>query len=268
MKNFKDKNIVITGAASGIGRALALEFAKRGANVCISDVNADELEQTVKLLENYPVKVFSRIVNVANNNEMLELAEFAKTSFGNADIMINNAGVALGKMTIEETTIEEFKWLMDINFWGMVYGTKAFLPQLKNQKEAALINISSLFGLIGVKFQGAYCASKFGIRGFNEALMAEMADTNIQIHSVHPGGIKTNIARNARGGDNSYNKVFEEKFFNKTPEMAAQTIIRGIEKNKKRILIGRDAKAGDFVSRLVPVTLINFLQKHLHKELN
>jgi short-subunit dehydrogenase len=268
MKNFNGKTVVITGAASGIGRSLALAFADRGANLVLSDINEEELNETKELALKYSVDVFTKKVDVSKNEEMLALADFVKNTLGNADVMVNNAGVALGKMTIEETSIEEFEWLMGINFWGMVYGTKAFLPQLRAQKQAALVNISSLFGLIGIKFQGAYCSSKFGIRGFNEALMAEMMDTNVQIHSVHPGGIKTNIARRARGGDSSFNKVFDEKFLKKSPDEAAQDIIRGIEKNQKRIIIGRDAKGGDIVSRLKPITLINFLQKHFHKELN
>lgn len=268
MKNFNGKTVVITGAASGIGRALALAFADRGANLCLSDINEEELNQTRELLTKYPVNVLTKKVDVAKKDEMQAFADFVKANAGNTDVMINNAGVALGKMTIEETPIEDFEWLMGINFWGMVYGTKFFLPQLKEQKQAAIVNISSLFGLIGVKFQGAYCASKFGIRGFNEVLIGELSDTTIQVHTVHPGGIKTNISLRAKGGDTRFNNVFHEKFLKMPPEKAADIIIRGIEKNKNRIIVGSDAKVTDFFTRLFPISLINFVQKHFMKELD
>ena len=165
-------------------------------------------------------------------------------------------------MTIEETSIEDFEWIMGINFWGMVYGSKAFLPQLHKKETTALLNVSSLFGLIGAAYQGAYCATKFGIRGFNECLIAELEGTNIQMHTIHPGGIKTSIALNAKGGDKRYAKAFDS-LLALSAEDAAAIIIDAIIKNKARILIGKDAKGGDIVGRIAPIKLINFIQRKI-----
>ncbi len=266
MKNFKGKTVVITGAGSGIGRALAINFSKRGANLAIADINEGNLNDTVEEIKKNGITIFSKVFDVSKNEQVLKFAEDVKQHLGNADVVINNAGVALGKMTFEETSMEELEWIMSINFWGMVYGTKAFLPQLKKQETTALVNVSSLFGLVGAKFQGGYCASKYAIRGVNEVLMAELEDTNIQMHSVHPGGIKTNIARNSKGGDQRYSKTFE-KLLVLTPEYAAETIVNGIIKNKKRILIGKDAKGGDFAARIAPIALINYVQGIIFKKL-
>jgi len=266
MKNFKDKVVVITGAGSGIGRALALNFSKKGAKLAIADVNEVNLNETADVIKKEGTTVFYKVLDVSKNEQVLKFAEDVKQNLGAADVVINNAGVALGKMTVEETSIEDMEWIMGINFWGMVYGTKAFLPQLKKQETTALVNVSSLFGLIGAKFQSGYCASKFAIRGVNEVLMAELEDTNIQMHSVHPGGVKTNISRNAKGGDQRYSKSFE-KLLVLPPEYAAATIVNGIIKNKKRILIGKDAKGGDFAARIAPITLINYVQGKIFKKL-
>lgn len=267
MKNFNNKLVVITGAASGIGLALARSFALEGAKLILCDNNSNNLEKVAEELKSSLVK--SYCFDVSSSESILEISKEIESLFGGADLLINNAGVALGKMTAEETSLEEFKWLMDINFWGMVYGSKFFLPQLKAKKESVLVNVSSLFGLIGTKYQTAYCASKFGIRGFTEALMAENQDSKIQIHLVHPGGINTSISLNARGGDASYNKIFHDKFLTKnSPEKAAQVIINGIKANKRRIKIGSEAEAGDLAARIFPISLINFVQKHFHKDLD
>ncbi|MCB0509794.1 MAG: SDR family NAD(P)-dependent oxidoreductase [Bacteroidetes bacterium] len=267
MKSFKNKLVVITGAASGIGLALARAFAAEGAKLILCDNHPKNLEKTASELQDYLIK--SYCFDVGREESFLAIAKEVDSLYGGADLMINNAGVALGKMSAEETSTEEFKWLMDVNFWGMVYGSEFFLPQLKAKREAALVNLSSLFGLIGTKYQSAYCASKFGIRGFTEALMAENQDSKLQIHLVHPGGINTNISLNARGGDPSYNKIFHDKFLTKnSPEKAARVILKGIKSNKKRIKIGSEAEAGDLAARIFPVSLINFVQKHFHKDLD
>lgn len=267
MKNFKNKLVVITGAASGIGEALAHYFAHEGAFLILTDNNKTELNRVANLLEGKVKKTFC--FDVGSYDSFVEMAKEIESNFGGADVMINNAGVALGKMSAEETSIEEFQWLMNINFWGMVYGSKAFLEQLKAKDEAVLVNVSSLFGLIGIKNQSAYCSSKFAIRGYTESLMAENKNDNFQIHIVHPGGINTNISLNARGGDAKYNQIFHQKFLLKnSPEKAARTIANGIKSNRKRIKIGSEAHAGDFAARLFPVGLINFVQKHFHKDLD
>lgn len=267
MKNFNNKIVVITGAASGIGKALAFQFAQEGAKLILIDFDKKNLNEVAVKLKQSVFKTFC--FDVSKNESFLRLAKEVESDFGGADVFINNAGVALGKMNVEETSIEQFEWLMNINFWGMVYGTKAFLPQLKNKKQSVLVNVSSLFGLIGMKNQSAYCSSKFAIRGFTESLMAENQNKNIQIHLVHPGGVNTNISKNARGGDAKYNELFHEKFLTKnSPEKAAAIIIKGIRKNQKRIKIGSEAYMGDFAARLLPVYLINFVQKYFHKDLD
>lgn len=267
MKSFAGKKVFISGAGSGIGKALALAFKNEGAQLFISDYNQETLNETASLLGSSVGKSFCFDVGKAKSFEAV--ANEIENDFGGIDIVINNAGVALGKMTVEETSLEEFEWLMNINFWGMVYGSKFFLPQLKKKPEAVLVNVSSLFGLIGVKYQSAYCSSKYAVRGFTESLMAENQDVTVQIHVVHPGGVNTNISHNARGGNAEYNEIFHNKFLTKnTPEKAARIILKGIKNNKKRIRIGSEAYAGDWAARLIPVRLINFVQKHFHKDLD
>lgn len=264
MKDFKNKTVVITGAGSGIGRALSYELADRGANVAIADIDEANLQETAAEIKKRGVKMFAKVFDVAKYDQFQQFAEDVKQNLGPADLVINNAGVALGKLNAEETSIELFEWLMGINFWGMVYGSKVFLPQLHKNETTALVNVSSMFGLVGIMNQSAYCASKFGIRGFTEVLMAEYDQTNIQIHSVHPGGIKTNVARNARGGDPRHTKTFE-KLLKIQPKDAAKIIVNGIVKNKKRILIGNEAYASDIVSRIYPIKIINYFQRKVFK---
>lgn len=267
MKNFNNKVVVITGAASGIGKALAFLFAKEGAKLCLTDNDPEGLKNTANELGDSVLK--SYCFNVGHYESFVKIAREIKEDFGGADVVINNAGVALGKMTAEETSIEQFEWLMQINFWGMVYGSKVFLPQLKEKNESVLINVSSLFGLLGIKYQSSYCASKFAIRGYTEALMAENTHPGLTIHSVHPGGVNTNISLKARGGDDKFNRIFHDKFLSKrSPESAAKVIINGIRKNKQRIIIGGEAKAGELIARIFPIRLINFVQRHFMKELD
>lgn len=266
MKNLSNKIVVITGAASGIGRALAIEFASYNCKLALCDVDETALSETKKLIANDAVQVLLKKIDVSDKNAIYEFADEVKNTFGNADIVINNAGVALGKLSIVDMCIEDFEWLMGINFWGMVYGTKAFLPQLEKNEPTAVVNVSSLFGLIGATYNGAYCASKYGIRGFNEVLMIELFKSNIQVHSVHPGGIKTNIARNARGGDSKFSEMFEEKFLKMPPEKAAKIIIKGIQKNNPRIIVGGDAKFAFLASKIIPLKFFNYIQNKLLKD--
>ncbi|MFK7773212.1 MAG: SDR family NAD(P)-dependent oxidoreductase [Saprospiraceae bacterium] len=262
MKNLQDKVVVITGAASGIGKALAQHFAKAGSHLALNDFNEAGLLQTVKELQSIATgKIFTSPFDVSKVENFEKFAEQVSKTFGRVDIVINNAGVALGRVSVEEVSYEDFEWVMNINFWGMVYGTKTFLPLLKKQPEAALVNISSVFGIAGIGHQGPYCASKFAIRGLTESLRMEamMDFPHVKIHSVHPGGIKTNIARSAKWvGEEVSKEEFEEtterfeKMFITTPESAAATIVKGIQKKKSKILIGKDAKQLDLMVRLMP----------------
>lgn len=258
MQSFKDKVAVITGAGSGIGRELALQLSARGCRLAIADYNKKGLTETARLVKQSGGAAMHAEVNVADLKQVSKFARDVIKKYGQADIVINNAGVTLfGKL--DNFSYKDIKWITDINFWGVVYGSKEFMPYLKERPEAAIVNISSAFGLIGVPSQTAYCATKFAVRGLTESLRRELKSTAIAVSCVHPGGIKTNIARNARFSGN-FSKDAPDKFarrFEKvagtTAAKAAETIINGIAKKKKRILIGGDAKLIDVVQRLFPV---------------
>lgn len=264
MKSFRDRVAVITGAGSGIGRALAIELGAAGCKLAISDINEAAVKQVAKELKANGREVIADRLDVADREAFYAYAEKVVKKFGTVNLVINNAGVALGS-TVEQTSYEDFEWLMGINFWGVVYGTKAFLPHLKNADQGHIVNISSVFGLIGVPSQSAYNAAKFAVRGFTESLRQELEleGSSVSCTSVHPGGIKTNIARNARMNDSvkeitgktGENNVQDfEKMFRTTPEEAAATIIAGIRGNKRRVLIGADAVAIDTMQRLLPTS--------------
>ncbi len=249
------KIAVITGAGSGIGRALALQLNREGCELYLSDINGSSLEETLRLLSRKDVPANGHVLDVADKAGMHAWAEQIAAARGHVDIVINNAGVALIS-TVEASSYENIEWLMGINFWGVVYGTQAFLPLLRRSTQGHLVNLSSVFGLIGVPTQSAYNAAKFAVRGYTEALRQEMHGTNVHVCCVHPGGIKTNIARAARGGDTAMSVEERgnefEKLARTTPEVAAQKIIAAIEKRKKRLLIGLDATSHFAVVPPVP----------------
>lgn len=266
MKKFAEKVVAITGAGSGIGRALAEEFASLGAHLALSDKDKKGLDETAKSISG--VNVVPTLVDVSSREEVQQWSDDVVHRFGHADIIINNAGVALSQ-TIEDVSYEDFEWLMNINFWGVVHGTKSFLPLLKQRKESAIVNISSVFGIISVPTQGSYNASKFAVRGFTEALRHEMEGTGVHVMTVHPGGIKTNIARNARfhvgpkgegrdAGVRSFDKLART-----TPNQAANKIISSLKKKSPRCLIGADAQVMDKIQRMSPEGYWNILSKLL-----
>lgn len=241
MKNFKNKVVVITGAGSGIGRALAQDFAQRGAKLALNDFKKDILEETLASLPK-DTAVYTAVFDVSKEAEMIQFAKDVEKEYGRVDVMINNAGVAQEALLGTEISTKDFEWLIGINMWGMIYGSRAFLPYLRQQKESSLVNISSVFGLIGIPGVSSYSVSKFAIRGFSEALLLEerIYKTGVTVSSVHPGGIKTNIARSARGADLSRMEEFE-KALKMPPPKAAKVIIKGIQRKKSRILVGLDA---------------------------
>lgn len=253
MKDLKNKVAVITGAGSGIGRALAKELAARGCRLALSDVNDAGLKQTVELCNAIDVKTY--LLDVSDRDAIYAHAEAVANDFGDINLVINNAGVALSA-SVREMTDDDFKWIMDIDFWGVAHGTRAFLPHLIASGDGHVVNLSSVFGLIGVPKQSAYNAAKFAVRGFTEALRQEMKLENqpVAISCVHPGGIRTNIANSARMGK-SENAEAQRKGFDKlavtTPEKAAKIIVRGILKNESRILVGPDAWGIDVINRVL-----------------
>jgi NAD(P)-dependent dehydrogenase (short-subunit alcohol dehydrogenase family) len=261
MKNFQDKVSAITGAGSGIGRALALDLAARGCHLALSDINEVGLAETVRQIGTPGVRVTAQTVDVADRRAVYEWADQVVAQHGKVNLIFNNAGVALGS-TIEGMSYDDFEWLMNINFWGVVYGTKAFLPHLKASGEGHIANVSSVFGLAGIPTQGAYNASKFAVRGFTECLRQEldMTDCGVSATSIHPGGIKTAIARSARmngsiadlGLDIDASSAKFERAFITSPEKAARIILRAVERNERRVLVGPDAYVYDWMVRLLP----------------
>lgn len=261
MKSFSGKVAAITGAGSGIGQATAIALAKEGCHLAISDISKESLENTVELLAGYPVVISTHEVDVSDRKAVYQYAEDTVATHGKVNIIMNNAGVGLGE-TVDNMSYENFEWLMNINFWGVVYGTKAFLPHIQQAGEGHIVNISSVFGIIGVPTQSAYNAAKFAVRGFTESLREELdiAGGLVSATCVHPGGVKTNIARNSRMGDmgsmNMGDKEDIANMFEKiamtTPETAARTILKGVRKNRRRVLVGGDAIMLDTTQRLMP----------------
>ncbi|MAK30557.1 SDR family NAD(P)-dependent oxidoreductase [Acinetobacter sp.] len=261
MKNFKNKVAAITGAGSGIGQQLAVLLAKEGCHLSLSDVNEQGLVATVELLKPYQIRVTTKKVDVSDRQAIKVWAAETVQNHGSVNMIFNNAGVALGS-TVEGESYEDLEWVMGINFWGVVYGTKEFLPLIKQSKEGHIINISSLFGLTAQPTQSAYNASKFAVRGFTESLRQEldMEKSGVSALCVHPGGIRTNIANAAKMSDSlktlgmhpdksiqSFNKLLRCP-----PEEAARQILEAVRKDKRRLLIGNDAKTLDLMQRIFP----------------
>jgi NAD(P)-dependent dehydrogenase (short-subunit alcohol dehydrogenase family) len=252
----RDKVVVVTGAASGIGRALAVDAAGRGAVLALSDVDAAGLDETSRLVrEATGQQVRIDKLDVRDRAAWAEYAASVVADLGGVNVVVNNAGVALSG-DVDKVSHEQFEFLVDVDFWGVVHGTKAFLPHLIASGDGHVVNISSLFGLLSVPGQSAYNAAKFAVRGFTEALRQEMlvAGHPVQVHCVHPGGIKTAIARNAaaaEGVDARGNaEFFDRKLAKTSPEKAARVILDGMLAGRPRILVGTDAKVLDAFVRL------------------
>ncbi len=247
MKTLDSKVVVVTGAGSGIGRAVALEVAARGALVAVSDWNETTLAGTVELLKNAGAReVRSDVLDVSDRAAFASYAPVVRDQFGRVNVVVNNAGVShTGPVT--EMEYADFDWLMGVNFWGVVHGTKEFLPHLIESGDGHLVNISSLFGLISVAGSSTYNASKFAVRGFTESVRQDMllAGHPVGVTCVHPGGIKTGIVRNGRvtSGESHANvtETFDTKLARMTPERAAEIIVSAVLANKPRQLVGLDA---------------------------
>ena len=279
MKSFKDKVAVITGAGSGMGRYLAVLLAKDGADVSVCDVNEETLNETVEMLRKYNVSVSSHLLDVSDKEAIEALPGKVIEQHGKVDMVFNNAGVTTGTH-FKDMDENNWDWVMGINFDGVINSTRAFIPHMVDSPEAALVNTSSLFGMVAVPGQTVYHATKFAVRGFTESLAMEMKETNpnLQIHCVHPGHIGTNIAADARFDEENFNQddtqvsnsiftrnapksqkemgdLFREGGMH--PSKAAEIILNGVKKNKTRIFIGLDAKLLDLSQRIFP--------KHYHK---
>ena len=279
MKSFKDKVAVITGAGSGMGRYLAVLLAKDGADVSVCDVNEETLNETVEMLRKYNVSVSSHLLDVSDKEAIEALPGKVIEQHGKVDMVFNNAGVTTGTH-FKDMDENNWDWVMGINFDGVINSTRAFIPHMVESPEAAIVNTSSIFGMVAVPGQTVYHATKFAVRGFTESLAMEMKETNpnLQIHCVHPGHIGTNIAADARFDEENFNQddtqvsnsiftrnapksqkemgdLFREGGMH--PSKAAEIILNGVKKNKTRIFIGLDAKLLDLSQRIFP--------KHYHK---
>lgn len=258
MTSFEGKVAAITGAGSGIGRALAVNLARQGCHIALSDIDEAGLSETVAACEGNGVKVTSSRVDVADRDAVFGWAEEVVAVHGQVNLIFNNAGVALSA-TISDMDIADFEWLMNVNFWGVVHGTQAFLPHLKAAGAGHVVNVSSVFGLVSIPSQSAYNAAKFAVRGFSDALRIELdaQRCGVSATTVHPGGIKTNIARNMRqSGENPFQRrghdvasAFDRMAMT-TADKAAVEILAAVRANRRRALIGADAKFLDFASRL------------------
>jgi NADP-dependent 3-hydroxy acid dehydrogenase YdfG len=255
MQGFAGKVAAVTGAGSGIGQALAVELARSGAKVAISDVDTEGLAQTEERLKAIGAPVKADRLNVIEREAFLAYADAVNEHFGKVNQIYNNAGIAYTG-DIEVSQFKDIERVMDVDFWGVVNGTKAFLPHLIASGDGHVINISSVFGLFAVPGQAAYNAAKFAVRGFTEALRQEMvlAGHPVGVTTVHPGGIKTAIARNATAAEgidrDELANTFDKRLANTSPERAARIILEAVRKNKARVLVGPDAKALDIMVRL------------------
>jgi NAD(P)-dependent dehydrogenase (short-subunit alcohol dehydrogenase family) len=256
MTSIKGKVAVITGAGSGIGRALAYDLARRGAKLAISDVDAVGLAETVKQVRVIGAPVHEQRLDVTDRAGVLAYADTVAAEYGTVNMVFNNAGIAFSG-DVEAMTFEQIERVMDVDFWGVVNGTKAFLPHLIASGDGHVINISSLFGLLSMPSQSAYNAAKFAVRGFTESLRQEMIINRHPVHvtCVHPGGIKTAIARNAQAVEGKdaakLAEYFDAKLAKTSPEQAAKTILRAVTGNRPRAVVGLDAKALDVFIRAV-----------------
>jgi NAD(P)-dependent dehydrogenase (short-subunit alcohol dehydrogenase family) len=266
MSFLSDGVAVITGAGSGMGRCLAQQLAAKGTSLALADIKQDGLDTTVASLAKPTAKVTTHIVNVAEEEQVRAFALQVAEQHGRGTVLFNNAGVAL-LGHLEEISLEQFRWLMDINFWGVVYGCTYFLPLLKKEKRAHIVNTSSLLGIFGAAGQGAYCASKFAVRGYTESLHHELLATNVGVTCVHPGFVRTAIAESARVGERAGATLRQESLarYNKVVRTDAPTaaakILRAVELNKPRVLIGPDAYFADIWQRLKPATYWNLIAK-------
>ena len=272
MIEFLGKVAVITGAGSGIGRALAVSLAQQGCNLALADINTESLEQTQVILDSDlfdgSVQVTLHTVDVSQWSDVQALAESVKEQHGRVNLLINNAGVGLGSL-FKDASLDDMRWVMDINYWGVVYGCKAFLPLIKKTGGSTIVNVSSVFGLVTVPMSTAYCSSKFAVRGFSDALRHEVGymGSDIKVACAFPSGIKTAIAQNSKVTLHTKSKTSVEQqkanmeaHFLTTPEQAATDILNGVRKGKSRIKVGKGSTLMDLASRLFPVNYIRFFK--------
>ena len=254
MRDLRGKVAVVTGAAGGIGAALAQRLAAEGCRLALVDIQAERLRRTAAAAREQGAQVSTHAVDVSDAAAMQRLADEVLAFHGAVHLVINNAGVTIAAPFVEHS-LEDWDWIVGINLRGVMLGCRVFLPHLLAQGEGHIVNLSSIFGVIGVPAQSAYCATKFAVRGLSEALAEELAGTGVQVTVVHPGGVNTDIIASARTSDEAAKERLVSFFAKKTlpPERAADLIVAGIRRNQRRVLIGPEAWAMDLLKRLLPV---------------
>jgi NAD(P)-dependent dehydrogenase (short-subunit alcohol dehydrogenase family) len=253
VRDFTDRVAVVTGAASGIGRALSLALARRGAHLALVDLNEAGLVSVAEEIASLGRRASRHVADVAQRARMAALPDEVLAAHGRVSFLANNAGVSVAG-AFEDHSLDDFEWIVGINFWGAVHGCKFFLPHLRREPEAHIVNVSSMFGIVGVPGQISYCSTKYAVRGFSETLWTELRDTKIGVTCVHPGGVKTNIIRSTRGIKDEDRARALEAFERMAiaPEQAAAQILRAVERNRMRAVICREAKISDWLKRLAP----------------
>ena len=265
------RTAVITGAAGGIGRAIAVSLARRRCNLALADVNQDGLAATAQLARAHGVKASQHVIDVADRTSVAEFPNLVAQEHSGVDLLVNNAGVAVGG-TFEQVAEADFEWLFEINFWGVVRMTRAFLPMLKASSDARVVNLSSIYGVVAPPEQTAYSASKFAVRGFSEALRHELEGSGVGVTVVHPGGVATSIAENARlpagvsEEEIARRREKYRKLLRLPPEIAGEIIVRGVERRQPRILVGSDAKAISLIARLFPASYWKLLASSMNDQ--
>ena len=266
----KGRTAVITGAAGGIGRAIAGSLARRGCHLALADIDEIGMAGTADLVQGNGVRVSRHRIDVANRGDVASFPDAVTSEHLGVDVLVNNAGVAVGG-TFDQVSDEDFEWLFEINFWGVVRMTRAFLPLLRASDDARVVNLSSIYGVIAPPEQAAYSASKFAVRGFSEALRHELEGSSVGVTVVHPGGVATSIAEKARipagvSEDEIARRLKKYRKLLRLPaEVAGETIVRGIERRQSRILVGSDAKTISLIARLMPVSYWKFLSHRVGK---
>ena len=253
------RTAVVTGAGGGIGRAVAVSLARRRCHLALADIDEEGMAGTEELVRGRGVRVTRHRLDVADRAAVAGFPALVAAEHRGADVLVNNAGVAVGG-TFEQVSEEDFEWLFEINFWGVVRMTRAFLPLLRASGDARVVNLSSIYGVVAPPGQAAYAASKFAVRGFSESLRHELDGTGVGVTVVHPGGVATSISEKARvpagvsAEEAERRRAKFRKLLRLPPEVAGEIIVRGVERRQARVLVGSDAKAVSLIARLLPAS--------------
>lgn len=267
MQRIEGRVAVVTGAASGIGRATALQLAERGCALALADIDREGLEETARQASRFQTKVTVDVVDVSSSSAVEAFARHVESNHGGAHILVNNAGVVIAGPFAEQR-LEDLEWMVGINYWGVVYGCHHFLPLLRRQDEGHIVNLSSLFGLLGLPQQSGYCATKAAVRALSESLYAELRRERIGVTTVHPGCIDTSIVRSGRVGDEAMRRSVQALFDRRgaSPSVVARAIVRAIEKDQLFVRVRPETIATDWLKRLFPAAIHRFIAARFERD--